>query len=232
MQHIDWRSVGGSRDCANPALVDRSPLYDQVKSVIDRAVAGLGLILLAPVLAVLALAIRLDSDGPVIFRQERAGKAGRGFILYKFRTMRVACDDSLHRAAFERFYRARSFESGGVSTFKIENDPRVTRAGRFLRASSLDELPQLINVLKGEMSLVGPRPPILYETRLYRAEHWRRLEVRPGMTGLWQVSGRGALPFEEMVRLDLDYIARRSLFLDLKILCLTVGAVISGRGAG
>lgn len=214
------------------ALIDGRALYEVAKSVFDRIAAGLGLIVLAPIMAIIAVAIRLDSRGPVIFRQERLGKNGRSFILYKFRTMRFESGDAIHRVAFERFFNARSsFEAGG-SSFKVKDDPRVTRVGRFLRASSLDELPQLVNVLKGEMSLVGPRPPISYETRMYRSDHWRRLAVRPGITGLWQVSGRATLPFEEMVRLDLDYIARRSLLLDLRILLLTVGEVLTGRGAG
>jgi len=225
------------RSCAQsvpPAdvLIDRKALYEVAKSVFDRVAAGLALMALSPILALIAVAIRFDSSGPAIFQQERVGKDGRGFVLYKFRTMRVESDDSIHRAAFERFFRAGSPEEAGVSNFKVENDPRVTRVGRFLRSSSLDELPQLINVLKGEMSLVGPRPPISYETHMYRSDHWRRLAVRPGLTGLWQVSGRGALPFEAMVKLDLDYIARRSLLLDLKIILLTFGAVLSGRGAG
>jgi lipopolysaccharide/colanic/teichoic acid biosynthesis glycosyltransferase len=206
--------------------------YEWLKSVFDRVAAGLGLVLLAPIFAIIAFAIRLNSPGPVIFRQQRVGKHGRPFVFYKFRTMRVESDDALHQEAFQRFFEARSREQAGVSSFKVKNDPRVTRVGRWLRSSSLDELPQLVNVLKGEMSLVGPRPPIPYETYLYRKPHWARLAVLPGITGPWQAGGRGAIPFEEMVRMDLDYIARRSVLLDLKILVDTVGAVVSGRGAG
>jgi lipopolysaccharide/colanic/teichoic acid biosynthesis glycosyltransferase len=206
--------------------------YEWLKSVFDRVAAGLGLVLLAPIFALIAIAIRFDSAGPVIFQQQRVGKHGRPFVFYKFRTMRVESDDAIHQEAFQRFFEARSGAEAGVSNFKVANDPRVTRVGRWLRASSLDELPQLANVLNGEMSLVGPRPPIPYETYLYRKPHWARLAVLPGITGIWQAGGRGAVPFEEMVRMDLDYIARRSLLLDLKILVDTVGAVVSGRGAG
>lgn len=213
-------------------LIDRRVLYEVVKSLFDRVVAGVGLLALAPIMAIIAIAIRLDSIGPVIFCQERVGKSGTPFVLYKFRTMHASSDDSIHRAAFERFFHARSPEEASGSSFKVKDDPRVTRVGRLLRSSSLDELPQLVNVLKGNMSLVGPRPPITYETRMYDSVHWRRLAVQPGITGLWQVSGRGAIPFEEMVRMDLDYIDRRSLLLDLKIILLTFGAVLSGRGAG
>ncbi len=206
--------------------------YEWLKSAFDRGAAALGLVLLAPIFALIAIAIRLDSAGPVIFRQQRVGKHGWPFVFYKFRTMRVESDDAIHQEAFQRFFEARSGAEAGVSNFKVANDPRVTRVGRWLRSSSLDELPQLVNVLNGGMSLVGPRPPIPYETYLYRKHHWGRLAVLPGITGVWQAGGRGALPFEEMVRMDLDYIARRSLLLDLKILVDTVGAVVSGRGAG
>ena len=152
--------------------------------------------------------------------------------MYKFRTMTVDNDESLHRAAFERFFRAQSLEETGAPSFKIQNDPRVTRVGRVLRSTSLDELPQLANVIKGEMSLVGPRPPIPYETGMYEPRHWARLAVRPGITGAWQALARSCVPFEEMVAMDLDYIRRRSLLLDLKLIFLTIGVVVHRRGAG
>lgn len=207
-------------------------LYEAFKSALDYIIACIALVLLAPVFAVIAVAIRVDSDGPAIFRQRRVGKDGRQFVFLKFRTMRVESDDSIHRAAFKRFFDARSLNEAGVSSFKVADDPRITRVGRLLRSTSLDELPQLVNVLKGEMSLVGPRPPIPYETTMYEKRHWARLAVRPGITGLWQANGRGEVPFEEMVRMDLDYVTRRSLALDVKILILTFGAVLSRRGAG
>jgi lipopolysaccharide/colanic/teichoic acid biosynthesis glycosyltransferase len=220
------KSVGNA-----PVVVGGGARYEWFKSTFDRVAAAVGLIVLAPIFALIAIAIRCDSPGPVIFTQKRVGKGGHPFNFYKFRTMWASSDDSLHRAAFQRFFEARSREDGGELGFKIANDPRVTRVGRWLRASSLDELPQLVNVLKGDMSLVGPRPPIPYETQLYEARHWLRLAVRPGITGAWQAGGRGTIPFEEMVALDLDYIAHRSMFLDLKILVSTVGAVLSRRGA-
>ena len=206
--------------------------YEWLKSAFDRVSAGFGLDILAPVVAIIAVAIRLDSPGPVIFRQRRVGKDGKEFVLYKFRSMHAKSDDALHRAAFQRFFAAQSREEAGVSSFKVANDPRVTRVGRFLRSTSLDELPQLVNVVKGEMSLVGPRPPIPYEAAMYQERHRARLTVRPGLTGLWQVSGRCEVTFEEMVKMDLEYIADRSFFLDLKILLLTFGAVLRRRGAG
>jgi len=183
-------------------------------------------------MAVVALAIRVDSPGPAIYRQRRVGKDGKEFIMYKFRTMVDGIDDAPHRAAFERFFRARSLEEIGETTFKLKDDRRITRVGRFLRLTSLDELPQLFNVLNGTMSLVGPRPPIPYETELYEPWHWRRLAVRPGITGPWQALARNQVPFADMVLMDLDYVARKSLRLDLKILLLTVGTVLFQKGAG
>lgn len=206
--------------------------YDWGKPLFDRAVALVALIVLSPVLLTVSVAIRLDSPGPIVFRQKRIGKAGQEFTMYKFRTMADGAEDTPHRAAFERFFRARSLEETGASTFKIEHDPRVTRVGRFLRRTSLDELPQLFNVLEGTMSLVGPRPPIPYETELYQPRHWQRLTVHPGITGTWQSMARSQVPFEEMVDLDLDYISRRSFLLDLKILLLTIWVVLSQKGAG
>ncbi len=206
--------------------------YDWGKPLFDRIVSIVALVVLSPVLLIIALAISLDSPGPIIFRQTRVGKDGREFTMYKFRTMADGAEDTPHRAAFERFFRARSLEETGASTFKIEHDPRVTRVGRFLRRTSLDELPQLFNVFQGTMSLVGPRPPIPYETELYQTRHWQRLAVRPGITGTWQSMARSQVPFEEMVDLDLDYISRRSFLLDLKILLLTIRVVLSQEGAG
>jgi lipopolysaccharide/colanic/teichoic acid biosynthesis glycosyltransferase len=141
-------------------------------------------------------------------------------------------DDALHRAAFDRFAKASSLAEVGDSTFKLRADPRITRVGKFLRTTSLDELPQLFNVLNGTMSLVGPRPPISYETTYYTERHWHRLAVRPGITGPWQVYGRNRVSFEEMVDLDLDYIAQRSFVTDLKLIVLTLGAIASRKGAG
>ncbi|TMQ91784.1 sugar transferase [Actinomadura soli] len=179
--------------------------------------------LFAPVLAVIVVAVRLDSRGPAIFRQRRVGRDGREFTMYKFRTMAV--DAESRRAAL-----VAANESDGV-LFKIRADPRITRAGRFLRRWSLDELPQLLNVVKGEMSLVGPRPPLPDEVARYGEDAVRRLLVPPGMTGLWQVSGRSDLSWEDAVRLDLYYVENWSIAADLTILWKTAGAVLRGRGA-
>lgn len=206
--------------------VDRQhPLVGRVmKRVIDALVASTALVLLAPLMLTIALAIRHDDPGPALFAQERCGLLRRRFRMLKFRTMRVGAEQQ--QDALETLN-----ESDGAA-FKIRRDPRVTRLGNFLRSSSLDELPQLWNILCGEMSLVGPRP--LPERDVYRfAEraHVRRFSVKPGLTGLWQVSGRSDLPFSEWMRLDLDYVDRASLRLDLSILFRTIPAVFAKRGA-
>jgi lipopolysaccharide/colanic/teichoic acid biosynthesis glycosyltransferase len=203
-----------------------------VKRLLEVTLTLGGLIVLAPVLGVIALAIRLDSPGPILFRQIRYGQNGKPFTMNKFRTMVVDADDAIHREAVDRFFRARSLADIGDTTFKLREDPRVTSVGRFLRSTSLDELPQIFNVLNGTMSLVGPRPPVAYEIAYYAPRHWRRLAVRPGITGPWQVFGRNRVSFEEMVTLDLDYIERRSLVYDLKLLVLTFGAIATREGAG
>jgi exopolysaccharide biosynthesis polyprenyl glycosylphosphotransferase len=193
------------------------------KAVFDRVGAALLLVLFAPVLAAVAVAVRLDSPGPVFFRQVRVGRYGREFQIYKFRTMHT---DAERRLADVRHLN----EQDGV-LFKIRDDPRITRVGRHLRRLSLDELPQLFNVMGGTMSLVGPRPPLQREVAAYPRDARRRLAVRPGMTGLWQVSGRSDLPWEEAVRLDLRYVENWSLTLDLVILLRTLTAVWRGAGA-
>lgn len=194
-----------------------------VKRVIDVIGAVVGLTLGAPLFGLIALAIRLDSPGPVIFRQTRVGLHGRLFEMYKFRSM--------HQGAEEQQDMLVEFNEADGPIFKIKNDPRLTRVGRILRRTSLDELPQLVNVLRGEMSLVGPRPPIPSEVEKYQEWHKKRLEAPPGMTGLWQVSGRSRLSFDEMVLLDVYYIENWSLWLDLKILLRTIPKVLLGEGA-
>lgn len=194
-----------------------------VKNLIDRCAAGVLLILLAPLLLALAFAVRSTSPGPALFRQGRIGTEGKPFRLYKLRTM---YDDAEHRREA-----LLALNNAHGPLFKIHRDPRVTPLGRFLRKYSLDELPQLINVLRGEMSLVGPRPPLPREVAEYRREVHRRLLVKPGMTGLWQVSGRSALSWEDTVRLDLYYVENWSIALDFVILMRTVSAVIRGSGA-
>jgi exopolysaccharide biosynthesis polyprenyl glycosylphosphotransferase len=194
-----------------------------VKRAVDIAGAGLGLLLVSPLLAAIALAIKLDSPGPVLFRQARRGRRGSTFRIAKFRTM---CD----RAEDQRFELALHNEVDGP-LFKIQADPRITRVGGFLRRYSIDELPQLWNVLRGEMSLVGPRPFVLHEASQITGWAERRLDITPGVTGLWQVSGRNDLPFEEMVRLDYVYVTNWSLWWDLKILLRTIPVVLARRGA-
>jgi lipopolysaccharide/colanic/teichoic acid biosynthesis glycosyltransferase len=194
-----------------------------VKRILDLGGAGLGLVVFSPLLAALALLIKLTSRGPVFFRQERAGRGGRPFLLLKFRSMRE--DAELRRRELAHL----SEMQGPV--FKMRRDPRITWLGRILRRSSLDELPQLLNVLRGEMSLVGPRPLPLDEAAHLPPRLQQRHAVRPGLTGLWQVSGRNDLPFARMMELDLAYVGRASLWLDVRILTRTIPAVLTGRGA-
>ncbi len=197
--------------------------YRVAKRLLDLLVAALALVALSPLFAILALLIKATSRGPVFFHQQRAGLGRQPFVMLKFRSMRFDAD--LRRRELEH----RNEMDGPV--FKMRRDPRITPLGRFLRRSSLDELPQLVNVLLGQMSLVGPRPLPLEEARRLAPEHQRRHSVKPGMTGLWQISGRNDLPYEEMMRLDLEYVERRSLWLDLRILLATLPAVMAGRGA-
>lgn len=193
------------------------------KSVMDRATAALALVMLSPLLLLLAFGIRFGSRGPAIFRQVRTGRDGKPFVIYKFRTMVVDAEARL-AALHDR-------NEGAGPLFKLRDDPRITRFGRFLRRTSLDELPQLINVVKGDMSLVGPRPALESETSLYTEWVWRRLHVKPGMTGLWQVSGRSALSWEDSIRMDLQYVNNWNLRLDLAILARTFRAVLARDGA-
>jgi len=181
------------------------------------------LVLLFPLMLLISVAIKLDSPGPVLFKQVRVGRDGRRFVFYKFRSMRQGAEE-------ERPQLADLDETVGP-IFKIRRDPRCTRLGRFLRRTSLDELPQLYNVLRGEMSLVGPRPAIPVEVEQYQEWHRKRLEVSPGMTGLWQVSGRSQLTFDEMCLLDIYYLENWSPLLDLKIALKTIPAVLAGTGA-
>jgi exopolysaccharide biosynthesis polyprenyl glycosylphosphotransferase len=201
-----------------------------LKRLMDIAGSLFALVLSIPLLLVISILIKLTSRGPVLFRQERVGLNGQRFILLKFRSMHVANDSRIHEEYVERLI-AGAPGNQWTTVHKLTDDPRVTRVGKLLRRTSLDELPQLFNVLAGTMSLVGPRPPIPYEVSRYAAWHTQRLAVKPGITGLWQVRGRSRVTFDDMVRLDIKYITSWSLWLDVKILCQTVGAVVSGRGA-
>ena len=209
-------------------------LYPALKRACDLLGSTAGLLILSPILLTVAAFVKLTSKGPVLFRQPRVGHREQTFTMLKFRTMRVDADPELHQQYVSWFINGSDREAtvGGVAPFKIAQDPRVTRVGAVLRKTSLDELPQLWNVLRGEMSLVGPRPPLDYEVQQYAAWHRRRvMDVKPGMTGLWQVTGRSCTTFEQMVRLDLRYAKTQSLWGDLKILLATPAAVVTGKGA-
>jgi exopolysaccharide biosynthesis polyprenyl glycosylphosphotransferase len=201
----------------------RSKLSMAMKRLLDVVVAAAALVLTAPIIVITALAIKLDSPGPVFFRQTRVGKNGRHFACYKFRSMHTNAE------AMKALLAAQNEADGPV--FKMKRDPRVTRVGAIIRKFSIDELPQLLNVLKGEMSLVGPRPALPKEVVQYQFEQLGRLHALPGITGLQQVSGRSDLDFERWTQLDLQYISEQSIWQDVKILIKTIPAVISGRGA-
>jgi lipopolysaccharide/colanic/teichoic acid biosynthesis glycosyltransferase len=226
-------SVGSTREAIRPAAeigaVDGSRLSELAIRALDVLGSLAMLVVLSPLLCLAALLIRLDSPGPAIFRQRRLGRDLEPFTVAKFRTMRDGVAPDAHRTHVERMIGDE--EPAATPMRKLRRDERVTRIGAFLRRSSIDELPQLWNVLRGEMSLVGPRPPIQYEVDRYPARAFRRFAVRPGVTGLWQVRGRSLLSFAQMIDLDAEYVERRSLPLNLKILLLTVPTVIHGKGA-
>jgi exopolysaccharide production protein ExoY len=214
------------------------------KRLLDVTLASVILVVLSPLLLLIAAAVKLDSPGPVIFRHLRVGgrripnpdgsvdwEAGT-FEILKYRSMHHDGDDSLHRQYIQAFVQGTTAADGGsAGVYKLEDDPRITRVGRLIRKSSLDELPQLVNVLRGDMSLVGPRPVPTYEVDEYTRDQMERLHAIPGMTGLWQVRGRGMVSFEEMVRMDVWYTRNRTVLLDLKLLAGTVPAVLTMRGA-
>jgi lipopolysaccharide/colanic/teichoic acid biosynthesis glycosyltransferase len=206
---------------------------DVFKRLLDLAGSLALLVVFSPVFLAIGALVKLTSRGPVFFRQVRIGDGGRPFTMLKFRTMQVNADQAIHQQYVTQFITANSAASNtDDAPFKIVNDPRVTPIGRFLRRTSLDELPQFWNVLRGDMSLVGPRPPLPYEVEQYKAWHYRRvLDAKPGITGLWQVKGRSRTTFDEMVRLDLRYARTYSVWADVKILLATPRAVISGKGA-
>ena len=205
-----------------------------VKRFVDVLGAAAGLALLSPLFAVLAIAVRATSPGPAIYRSERVGRHGRRFRMYKFRTMRDGNDPRAHEQYLKehiREGRPAEITDSGIRIYKPRRDPRVTPLGAWLRKLSLDELPQLYNVLRGEMSLVGPRPCLPYEWDLYRSWQKRRLDVKPGCTGLWQVTGRSRVRFEDMVMLDLIYAHNSNLFGDLKLIAQTLPVMVQGKGA-
>jgi len=205
------------------------------KRLCDVLLSTVALVVLMPLGLIISLLIKLDSRGKIFFKQERVGMDGRKFLCYKFRTMQADADEGIHRESYKKNIDGKvDANSGDIQKpvfGKVKNDSRITKIGNLLRRSSLDELPQLINVLKGDMSIVGPRPPIPYEVEEYEAWHRKRLDMKPGITGLWQVSGRNRLTFDEMVRIDLFYIENWSIWLDIKIMILTLPAVLRGDGA-
>ncbi len=207
-----------------------------VKRAMDVVGSLAALVLLSPLFIVISIAIKLNSKGPIFFKQKRVGQHGKRFTFLKFRSMYFRSDSSIHQAYIKQFISGTAAneqaDQSDASVYKLTADPRITRVGTFLRKTSLDELPQFLNVLTGEMSLVGPRPPIPYEVENYDIWHKRRLlAVKPGITGLWQVEGRSKLKFDEMVRLDLKYARSWSLWLDIKLLLQTPRAVVMGEGA-
>jgi lipopolysaccharide/colanic/teichoic acid biosynthesis glycosyltransferase len=223
----------GRFSATSVALVDgESKVSAAACRVLDVAVSAVLLLVLLPVLLALAAAIRLDSPGRVLYRQRRVGRDQDPFTVNKLRTMHSGAGHETHRQYVIGLIAGQSdADEAEPNFFKMANDDRVTRVGRFLRKTSLDELPQLWNVLRGDMSLVGPRPPIPYEVEHYPPHWFDRFAVKPGMTGLWQVSGRSELTLEEMIALDLEYARSRSLWLNVKILARTVPVVFVGRGA-
>jgi lipopolysaccharide/colanic/teichoic acid biosynthesis glycosyltransferase len=206
------------------------PATSLARRTLDVSIAGTALLVLVPVIALAALAVRVTSPGPVLFRQRRLGRHMRPFTVLKFRTMKADADSALHREYVRSLIATEPRDGAPDNLYKLVVDPRVTRVGRFLRSWSIDEVPQLLNVLRGEMSLVGPRPVIEYEVEQYPEWYLRRFAVKPGMTGLWQVSGRNERTYEEMVRFDVEYAERRSLWMDLRILARTALVVMRRQG--
>jgi len=217
---------------SRPYVLPHRTLYHLAKRVMDIIIIVLALPLLLPLMALCALAVRLDSPGPVFFVQKRAGKGGRQFRMYKFRTMHNNVDRSAHKDFMRAFVNGDiGQKDSSKNIYKPFQETQVTRVGRILRKTSLDELPQLFNVLKGDMSLVGPRPNVPWEVEEYRGWHKERLEVLPGITGLAQVQGRSGISFDRIVKYDIEYIEKQNLLMDLKVLGWTVLSVIEGKGA-
>jgi lipopolysaccharide/colanic/teichoic acid biosynthesis glycosyltransferase len=226
----------GTQAVSSPSekRINLLPTYIFWKGILDRLIALITIVVSCPLIAVIAMVIRLDSPGNPIYRRYQIGEKGRTFKIYKFRTMHVNNDDGEYKSYIARYVRENApytVGQDGKAVFKVVNDPRVTRFGAWLRKTNLDELPQLVNVLKGEMSFIGPRPDIPFAVSMYKDWHHKRLGVKPGITGLWQVCRRKNLSFEGMVRLDIDYIKRQSFLLDAKILFLTAVTVIRRDGS-
>jgi exopolysaccharide biosynthesis polyprenyl glycosylphosphotransferase len=226
-QELEQRCVVALPSVDNPGVhsleVHESLTYRVAKRAMDLVMASIALVLLLPIIPLIAIMIKLDTPGPVLFRQDRVGKNGRPFKFYKFRSM--------HTDAEEQRKEIEALNEQDGPIFKLRSDPRITSVGKFLRRSSLDEIPQIFNVFRGEMSVVGPRPPLPAEVEHYQPWQRTRLEVTPGITCLWQISGRSHLSFNEWMRLDLEYLKQRSLKTDVLILLKTIPAVIARKGA-
>jgi len=218
------------REAYVPAAAQSRRVHYWLKNVLDLTIAVVTLVVFSPLLLIVGLAVKLDSPGPAIFKQKRIGKDGKLFTVRKFRTMYVDADDKPHREALKKLVEGQPAATvNGQGFFKPVDDPRVTRVGKFLRATGLDELPQAINILRRDMSVVGPRPAIPYELELYKDWHHRRLGVRPGVTGLWQVRRHDTQNFDDVMRLDLEYVDSFSIWLDLKIILLTFPMILFHR---
>ncbi len=216
----------------SPPIISFDPGYLRAKHVLDIVLTLLLLPVLCIIGAIVVVAVRLDSKGPILFPQRRVGKNGVEFVMLKFRSMKIHSDEEPHREAIKQYMNGQKLNSGTTSdlAYKQVNDSRVTRVGRFIRKTSLDELPQFWNVLRGEMSLVGPRPPLPYEVELYSSYDWLRLAGKPGVTGFWQIYGRSRVTFQEMIEMDIAYLQRQSLWEDLKLIVLTLPVMIKGKG--
>lgn len=241
-EDIGKKNKDSDQSALYPELTNQRDSKRFYKRVIDVSGSIAAFIMLFPLFLLIAIIIKVTSEGPIFFRQERIGQFGRKFTFLKFRTMHANNNPKIHQEYIKKFIsEQKSYEANGngngdngnkEGVYKIKDDPRVTPIGKLLRKTSLDELPQFINVLKGEMSLVGPRPPVAYEVDMYDLWHRRRImEVQPGITGLWQTKGRSSTTFNEMVRLDIRYIKERSLWLDIKLIILTPWVVLTGKGA-
>ncbi|MFL5659350.1 MAG: sugar transferase [Ktedonobacteraceae bacterium] len=206
------------------------PNYLRAKRALDILFTLLIFIPLCIVIAIVAVCIRLDSMGSIFYRQKRIGQNGVEFEMLKFRSMYENCDDTLHRLAIQKYMEGQKLAEDATTSYKQVDDPRITRVGRFIRKMSIDELPQFFNVLQGDMTLVGPRPPVPYEVEKYGSYDRLRLSGKPGLTGPWQVYGRSQVTFQSMVKMDIDYLQRQSLREDLKLIALTVPVMITGRG--
>ena len=227
LARVDAAPIAAAEDFT----IGGSWLYDVVTATYGRVVALAAIVVLAPLWVIVAIAIKLTSPGAVLFRTPIIGQGGRPFVYNKFRTMKIGGDDTEHRRWIRAWVcadRPYARDDDGQPVYKLTDDPRVTRIGRWLRRASLDEMPQLINVLRGEMHIVGPRPPVVYEYGLYGPHARGRVAVKPGITGLYQVRRRGRATFSEMLGLDLEYVRRRSLWLDLCIIARTPLAILRG----